>query len=60
VGDVLPFKLIQRDTGIDKWTFRSHVRPNPPLIDALAELGVEEWGKARYMTGCRLVERSEM
>ena len=37
-GDVLPFKLIQRDVGIDRWTFRENVRP--PLIDALAEMGV--------------------
>lgn len=56
VGDVLPFKRIQRDSGIDRWTFRSHVRPSSPLLYALAELGVEEWGKARYSTGYRLVE----
>ena len=55
-GDVLPFKLIQRDVGVDRWTFQKNVRPSAPLGDALAELGVVEWGKARYCTGYRLVE----
>jgi hypothetical protein len=56
-GDALPFKHVQRDLGIDRTTFNTTVRRGLPFVEALAELGVEEWGKGRYSTAFRLLGR---
>lgn len=56
-GDVLPFRLIQRDLGIDKDTFKDTIRRAVPFSDELAELGVEEWGAKTRLTGYRLIAR---
>jgi len=58
VGDVLPFKVIQRDLGISRDVLRKDVRPIPSLINALAEHGIEEWGAKTLITGYRLLDRS--
>jgi hypothetical protein len=57
VGDVMPFRQIQRDLGIDARTFRDEVRRVALLLVELGSLGIEEHGK-RNMTGYRLVSRS--
>lgn len=57
VGDVMPFRQIQRALGIDARTFRDEVRRVTPLLVELGALGIEEHGK-RNMTGYRLVSRS--
>lgn len=57
-GDVLPFRTIQRDLGIDKDTFKDTVRRAVPFSEELAELGVEEWGPKSRLTGYRLVAQA--
>jgi hypothetical protein len=56
-GEVLPFRLIQRDLGIDRTTFATTIRRGLPFVDSIAELGVEEWGKGKYATAYQLVSR---
>jgi hypothetical protein len=56
-GDTLPFRLIQRDLGIDRTTFSTTIRRGLLFVEAIAELGVEEWGKGKYSTGYRLASR---
>jgi hypothetical protein len=53
-GDVLPFRLIQREVGVAAPVFKDTVRRCVPFIEELAELGIEEWGAGRYATGYRL------
>ena len=57
-GDVLPFRTIQRDLGIDKDTFKDTVRRAVPFSEELAELGVEEWGPKSRLTGYRLLAQA--
>lgn len=57
VGDVLPFRSLQRSLGIDAPSFKDEVRRSGPLAFTLAELGIEEWGKAKWKTAYRLVSR---
>jgi hypothetical protein len=53
-NDVLPFRVIQRDLGIDRMTFRDAVRQSIAFSEEIAELGVEEWGAKSYLTAYRL------
>lgn len=52
--DMLPFRVIQRDLGIDRMTFRDTVRQSIAFSEEIAELGVEEWGAKSYRTAYRL------
>ena len=54
-GDVLPFRQLQRDTGIPAKTFKDTVRPSVPFLEALAEIGATEWGPKAYATGYQLL-----
>lgn len=60
VGEALPFRVIQRDLGIDRETFRTSVRLSVLFSEELAAMGVEEWGKAKYTTAFRLVDTTQL
>ncbi len=56
VGDIIPFRTLQRELGIDARTFRDEVRRCTTLLVELGSLGIEENGK-KNMTGYRLISR---
>jgi hypothetical protein len=50
VGDVLPFKTVIKTIGMAKQDFKKSVRRHHEFVEAIAELGVVEWGKGTYFT----------
>jgi hypothetical protein len=54
LGDTLPFKAIIKALGMDRRDFKPRVRSHADFIEAIAELGVVEWGKGTYFTGFTL------
>ena len=56
---VLPFKVVSKALGIASHVFRDRVRSHPDFSEALAELGVIQWGKGRYFTGFAKVGAEE-
>ncbi len=53
-GAVLKFRDVQREVGIDRRTFTDTIRRGMPFREAIAELGVIEWGQGKYSTGYQL------
>lgn len=56
VGDVLSFKVLSKELGVTSHSFKHDVRCHPDFCDAIAELGVVEWGKGKYFTGFALAD----
>jgi hypothetical protein len=54
--ETLPFKAVFKAIGVSSHDFKNRVRQHPEFLDAIAELGVVEWGKARYFTAFALAE----
>jgi hypothetical protein len=54
-GAVLKFRDIQRELGIDRKVFADTIRRGMPFREAIAELGVVEWGEGKYSTGYQLI-----
>lgn len=52
--DTLPFKTVCKALGVASGDFRADVRHHPEFIEAVAEVGVVEWGKGSYFTAFAL------
>lgn len=52
-GEVLPFKFAQQALSMHRRHFKRDVRENEAFKDAVADLGLYEWGPRVYFTGWR-------
>ena len=51
IGEVFQFKTLYRQLGVTRLDLKHNVRQHPDFIEAVAELGVVEWGRGVYHTG---------
>lgn len=49
-GDVLKFTDVAKPLGLSRSNFKTYVRAHQDFVDAIAELGVKEYGAKRYYT----------
>jgi hypothetical protein len=46
----LAFTTVAKSLGLSSQNFRTTVRRHPEFIEAIAGVGIVEWGKGRYFT----------